>query len=289
MSPTIYADRSERGKLRFTGPQRAWFLHQIMTQAFEDMQAGEARPSAMITANGRMVGYLETVATADAIYAHFEAALIPTLPEAIGRYVLATQVEIAEVTDEFALILVAGDDWRAIVESVAPNGAIVHPTGEVGVPGAYLWVMHSEKEGLLMALGRAGLTPASDEELESIRVEAGIPRWGRDMDERTIPLEVGLAERAIHFSKGCYVGQEAMAKIHFRGKPNRLLRRVEVEGEAAAGDPVREGDAEVGRITTVSGRRGLAVLRHTVEPGAELRTDHAALKVLPSGGSEGKE
>lgn len=285
----MYADRSERGKLRFTGPQRAWFLHQIMTQAFEDLQAGEARASAMITAHGRMVGYLETVAIADAIYAHFESDLIATLPEAIGRYVLATQVEIADVTDDFALILVAGDDWHNVLEEVGPNGAIVHPTSEIGIPGAYLWVMHSEKEGVLMALDRAGLTEASEEELEAMRVDAGIARWGRDMDERTIPLEVGLAERAIHFSKGCYVGQEAIAKIHLRGKPNRLLRRVELEGEAASGDLVREGDAEVGRVTTVSGRRGLAVLRHTVEPGAELRTDHAWVKVIASGGSEGKD
>ncbi len=276
----VYADRSDRGKLRFTGPQRAWFLHQIMTQAFEDLQAGEARSSAMITASGRMVGYFESVATPDAIYVHFDSALIPTLPEAIGRYVLATDVEIADVTDEFALIVVAGQDWERAVEEVAPNGAIVHISEEIGMPGGYLWVMHSEKEGVLMALGLAGLAEASEDELEGIRVQAGIARWGLDMDERTIPLEVGLAERAIHFSKGCYVGQEAMAKIHFRGKPNRLLRRVELTGDVRAGDAVRQGDKEVGRVTSVAGDMGLAVLRHTIEPGDELRTDNAAVKVL---------
>ena len=106
----VYMDRSDRTKLRFTGPQRAWFLHQILTQEFEDIEPGQAREAAMLTAHGRMVGYLEVLATEDALLAHMEPELSPEFPEAIRRYVFATQVEIDDVTDDYALILVAGDD-----------------------------------------------------------------------------------------------------------------------------------------------------------------------------------
>src|SRR5688500_14109641 len=99
MTQLRMADRSARPKLRFTGPQAAWFLHQILTQAFEDMRPGEAREAAMITAHGRMTGYLEVLAADDAFRAHFEPALAATLPDEIRKYVFATQVEIDDVTD----------------------------------------------------------------------------------------------------------------------------------------------------------------------------------------------
>jgi folate-binding Fe-S cluster repair protein YgfZ len=130
MGQLVYADRSGRGKLRFAGPQRAWFLHQIMTQAFEDMAPGEARDTAMITAHGRMLGYLEVVATEDALLAHFEADLVATLPDEIARYVFATRVEIEDVSAEMGLVLVAGDGW----ERATAAGAIVHPTASLGIP-----------------------------------------------------------------------------------------------------------------------------------------------------------
>src|SRR5688572_28091922 len=110
----LIADRSQRGKLRFTGEQRAWFLHQILTQSFEDIRPGEARDSAMITAHGRMSGYLETIASQDAIYCHFEPELRETLPELSRNYVFATRVEIDDVTDEFGLVLLAGENWREV-------------------------------------------------------------------------------------------------------------------------------------------------------------------------------
>src|ERR687895_113368 len=100
MAELLYADRSDRGKLRLTGPQRAWFLEQILTNTFEDLSPGESRDAALLTAHGRMVGYMETVATDDSLLMHFEPELKATLPEAISRYVLATDVEITDVSDE---------------------------------------------------------------------------------------------------------------------------------------------------------------------------------------------
>ena len=278
METVVYADRSGRGKLRFTGPQRAWFLHQIMTQAFEDIAPGEARETAMITAHGRMLGYLEVVATEDALLAHFEAGLLATLPDAIRRYVFATRVEIEDVSAGMGLLLVAGEAWADAGASV--SGAVVHPTTSLGVPAAYLWVPASEVAPAAAALEAAGAGAATEDELEAIRIAHGVARWGYEMDLKTIPQEAGIEDRAIHFDKGCYVGQEAMAKINFRGKVNRRLALVEAEGGLERGAEVVADGATVGRVTSVAGRRGLALVKHTVAADTPVSVGASAARVV---------
>jgi folate-binding protein YgfZ len=272
----VYADRSDRGKLRFTGPQRAWFLHQIMTQAFEDMATGEARDTAMITAHGRMVGYMEVVATEDALLAHFEPGLVATLPDAIRRYVFATQVEIEDVSAEIGLVLVAGPGYDEAARSVA--GAVVHPTSSLGVPAVYLWT--PEVAGAIEALEGRGARAAKEEELEEVRIGNRVARWGHEMDFRTIPQEAGIEERAIHFDKGCYVGQEAMAKIQFRGKVNRRLALVQAERALEQGEEIVADGAPVGRVTSAAGPRALAILKRTVEPDTNVSVAGADARVV---------
>jgi folate-binding protein YgfZ len=271
----IYADRSERGKLRFFGPQRAWFLHQIMTNSFDPLGPDEVREAALLTPHGRMVGYLEAVATDDAILVHFESELRATLPDAVRHYVFATQVEIADVTDEMGLVLATGDDLAQI-----PRGLAVQSTHALGAPAAYIWV---EKEGvrlLVHELELAGYRPASEEALEAIRIENGAPRWGHDMNEKTLPQEARLEDVAIHFDKGCYVGQEAVAKIHFRGKVNRKLRKLEVDQPVSVGAHATLAGERVGVVTSSAGRYALAMLRHTVEPGTIVVAGDVEAKVV---------
>ncbi|HEV3472370.1 MAG TPA: hypothetical protein VG408_04085, partial [Actinomycetota bacterium] len=220
MTELLYADRSDRGKLRFTGPQRAWFLEQILTNTFEDLGPGEHRDAALLTPHGRMVGYMETVATDDSLLMHFEPDLRATLPEAIGRYVLATDVEITDITAERALILIAGDGWENLAANLGVH-AIPHPTRALGIAAGYIWVARDRIVGVVAAIKDAGARPVDEAELEMIRIENAVPRWGREMDDKTIPQEVAIDEYAVHYDKGCYVGQEAMAKIHLRGKVNR--------------------------------------------------------------------
>ncbi|MDQ4058879.1 MAG: hypothetical protein M3124_07120 [Actinomycetota bacterium] len=265
----VFADRSERGKLALTGPQRAWFLHQILTQAFEDIGAGEARDTALITAHGRMVGYMETLATEDAILMHFEPELRDTLPDALGRYVFATQVDIADVTEDYGLELVVASDWSEVAAEIAPE-AKAHRTLSLGVPAGYLWTEPHDVQRVQAELKGRGFEHASEKELEELRVERGMARWGRDMTEKTLPPEAGLDEVAVHYDKGCYVGQEAMAKIRFRGKVNRRLRRLESEGPLEAGVDLKLDDGKVGTVTSVAGNRALAMVRYTVEPGTQV-------------------
>jgi folate-binding protein YgfZ len=275
----LVADRSDRGKLRFTGEQRAWFLHQILTQSFEDMKPGESREAAMITAHGRMTGYLEALATQDAIFAHFEPELKDSLPESIRRYVFATRVEIEDVSDELGLVLIAGDGWLDCAKQTVAVPRI-HETKSLGIPAGYAWIDRAYLSEALTQLGKAGARPTTEEELEAIRIEHGVPRWGNEMDNKTFPQEAGIDERAVHYDKGCYLGQEAMAKIHFRGKVNRRVVKLMVEGHIDPGTELSIEDKKVGSITSAAKGRALALVNHTVEAGAQLSAGEVLAKVV---------
>jgi len=275
----LVADRSDRGKLRFTGEQRAWFLHQILTQAFEDIKPGESREAAMITAHGRMTGYLEALATQEAIVAHFEPGLKETFPEAIRRYVFATRVEIDDVSDELGLVLIAGEGWRELAQTAVPVPRI-HETHSLGVPAGYAWVDRDYVSDALTNLQQAGARPTTEEELEAIRIEHGVPRWGKEMDSKTLPQEAGIDERAVHYDKGCYLGQEAMAKIHFRGKVNRRVVKLEAEGPLKTGTELSLDDKKVGSVTSAANGRALALVNQAVETGSQLAAGDVQAKVV---------
>ena len=108
-----------------------------------------------------------------------------------------------------------------------------------------------------------------EEELERWRVEAGIPRWGREIDDTILPAEAGLTETHVSFTKGCYPGQEPIARLHYRGRPNRRLRRLEVEN-AKPGDEILLGEKVVGRVTSAVPGKALGYVRREVPDDAEL-------------------
>src|SRR3954453_3057676 len=127
----------------------------------------------------------------------------------------------------------------------------------------------------------AGLEPTlQEEELERLRIEAGTPLYGREIDDPVLPAEAGLEERAISFSKGCYPGQEPVARQHFRGKVNRRLRILGVSGAAPDPDtPVVFGEKEVGRVTSSVPGLSLAYVRVEVPEDAELRVGDATARI----------
>jgi folate-binding protein YgfZ len=117
------------------------------------------------------------------------------------------------------------------------------------------------------------------DELERMRIEAGTPAWGKELDDRVLPAEAGLDERAISFTKGCYPGQEPIARLHYRGKVNRRLRVLEVDG-AEPGQEIAYGGKVVGRVTSAVGDRALAYVRTEVPAGAELEVGTARARPL---------
>ncbi|MDQ5874545.1 MAG: hypothetical protein M3526_04080 [Actinomycetota bacterium] len=277
---TLFADRSNRAKLRVHGPKRLWFLHQQLTQAFEDMTPGAVRDAAMITVHGRMRGYLETIATEDAVLCHFEPELRPGLIEELSRFAPLIPVEIDDVTEDWGLVLVAGPEWKEGAR-LCPH-AVMHETASLGVPAAYLWMPAEATAKALSDLLEQGFEPAAEERLEALRIELGVPRWGREMDFKTFPQEVGVDERAVHYDKGCYLGQEAMAKIHFRGKVNRRLARLGGLQPLAAGAEVILQGKKIGAVTSSSNERALALVRAHVEPGTEVMVGGSAATVDPA-------
>ena len=279
ISEPVFLDRSSRGKFRFTGEQAAWFLHQVLTQAFEDIAPGQAREAAMLTVHGRMVAYVEVVATEDALWAHFEDDLRATFPDALSQMVFATQVEIEDLSDDFGLFLVAGDGWEQAVAKL-PSEYLVQPTKGLGESAAYLWIARDMTHALADELKSLGFRAATEAELEAVRVANGAPRWGFDMDAKTFPQEAGIDDHAVHYDKGCYLGQEAMAKIHFRGKVNRRLARVEAPEELRSGATLTKGGKSSGTITSASGRLALAMIRYDIAPGESLLADDVEVKVL---------
>jgi tRNA-modifying protein YgfZ len=274
----LYADRSERGKLAVTGPQRAWFLHQVLTQAFEDITPGEARDAAMITAHGRMTAFCEALATDDEILCHFEPELIGSLEESLRRYVFATQVEISDVTSLWGLVLITGSGWRELASRAVPR-ALRHETRSLGIDAGYVWLGKNDIREAMVALEATGAKAVAEADLEHIRIANGVARWGREMDSKAFPQEVGIEEKAVHYDKGCYLGQEAMAKIHFRGKVNRKLVRLTAASQLEAGTDVVEGDGKVGSVTSASDGVGLALVRHTVSPGVWVTAGGVAARV----------
>jgi folate-binding protein YgfZ len=126
------------------------------------------------------------------------------------------------------------------------------------------------------ALRDAGAADVPEDVAEIVRVERGRPRYGLDLDDATIPQEAGLNERAVSFTKGCYVGQETVARLFYKGKPNRHLRGLRLSGPAAHGDELVLGEKTVGKVgsavvSPVHGPIALALVRREAEPGATVR------------------
>ncbi len=131
----------------------------------------------------------------------------------------------------------------------------------------------ADRGSVAAALVQAGAQPVSEAAGEIVRVEHGRPRYGVDLDDTVIPQEAGLNERAVSFTKGCYVGQETVARLHYKGRPNRHLRGLRLSGPVAGGDELRVGERAVGRVgssvlSPVHGPIALALVRREVEPGA---------------------
>ena len=149
------------------------------------------------------------------------------------------------------------------VSTVVLGGAGGIPNRDYGEPAVEL--LDSDVDG--------------DADLERLRIEAGTPIYGRELDDRVLPAEAGLEERAISFTKGCYPGQEPIARQHFRGKVNRRLRVLDVEGSPPPETPVVHGEKDVGRVTSAVDGLALAYVRVEVPDDAELHVGGAPARL----------
>lgn len=239
-SPAVAADLSARTKLRLTGADRVRFLHGQVSSDVRALKAGQAHYACVMTAKGKMCADIFIHAEADALLLDADATLREELVARLERYLIADDVIIHDVTDELALFHVVPpqpDGWR---------------TQRLGVEGSDHFVPMAERAGFLA--GR-GLSEWSESEMELARISAGVPRWGLDLAPDTIPVEAGLEERAISYTKGCYIGQEVISRIKSIGQVAHRLVRLRSTGEMPVGGKILtvEGGA-TGEVTSVCAR-----------------------------------
>ncbi|HWV87997.1 MAG TPA: glycine cleavage T C-terminal barrel domain-containing protein [Capillimicrobium sp.] len=279
-------DRSERGKLALTGAGAKEFLNGQVTNDVLALEPGTGCYAAFLTPKGKMLGDLRILDLGDELWLDTERGALQALFDMIRRYKIGYDVELHKRTLECGLLSLVGPRAREVA------GALELPSAEhssmrarrggadvilVSTADGVDSICAAEDVGAVRAAFlEAGAEEVPEEAAEVVRVEAGRPRYGIDLDDTVIPQEAGLNERAVSFTKGCYVGQETVARLHYRGKPNRHLRGLRLHGEAATGDPLRLGDREVGRVGSVAdsptlGPVALALLRREAEPGSEVR------------------
>jgi folate-binding protein YgfZ len=278
-------DRSERGKLALTGPDAKAFLQGQVTNDIERLEPGHGCYAAFLTPKGKMLGDMRVLDLGDELLLDTERVALQGLFNMIRKYKLGSDVELHKRTVELGLLSLIGPDARRVA-GAGTLGAAEHDNARVRVGdrevtvvttdvGLDVFCQADDTAAVRAALEAAGSMPVSEAAAEVLRVERGRPRYGIELDDTIIPQEAGLNERAVSFTKGCYVGQETVARLFYRGKPNRHLRGLRLSGTAATGDELRLGEKVVGRLATVvvsplHGPIALAIVRREAEPGETL-------------------
>jgi tRNA-modifying protein YgfZ len=285
-------DRSERGKLALTGADARSFLQGQVTNDVEGLSPGEGCYAAFLTPKGKMLGDLRILDAGDEVLLDTERVALQGLFNMIRRFSIGYDVELHKRTLERGLISLIGPD----ADRVAGAGEL--PAKEnahsvVSVPateltarairtdvGIDLLCDAADTDALRAALEDAGAAPVAEAAVECLRVERGRPRYGIDLDDSVIPQEAGLNERAVSFTKGCYVGQETVARLYYRGKPNRQLRGVRLSGPSSPGDELTLDGRVVGQLASVAesprlGTIALALVRREAPPGTHVAVSGA--------------
>src|SRR5215831_4001829 len=242
-------DTSAREVVRVTGPDRVSFLQGMVTQEVEALPPGGVADAALLTPKGAMVADARVLKRAEDLLLLTEPGYGPAVLGALGRYLISEDAELSDASGELGQLSLVGPEAEALAQRVLGLGAPADGTlrpfdagGTTGwampqgllLPGVDLLVPVGALDRVFDRLLEAGATPVGFAALEVLRVERGTPRFGADMDDRTIPLEANL-QRAIHYQKGCYIGQEVIARATFRGHVNRHLVGLRFAGSGGAG------------------------------------------------------
>jgi folate-binding protein YgfZ len=277
-------DRSGRGGIAVVGPDGAEYLQGQLTNDVESIAVGEGQYAALLDRKGHMQTDMRVLRPAtEEILLDFEPAARAAAVRHLTMYSVGRDVQIVDSTEERAVVSLIGPR-AAEIAATPPLPEFANEMASVaGIPvlavgtrqGIDLFLPSGERDRLIAALTDAGAVEVSPEAVEIVRVEAGVPRFGAEMDTATMPAEAGIVEDAVSFTKGCYIGQETVARLHYKGKPNRHLRGLRLSGAAEPGAALRLGEKEVGTlggavVSPALGPIGLAIVRREAEPGTEI-------------------
>lgn len=293
-------DRSHRGRLQVFGERAAEMVAGLVTNDVSGLAPGQGCYAAALTAKGKIIADVRIFVEEGSVLTDAPPRAAEAWASMVKKYVNPRLAPHADVTATLRDVGIFGANARHVMSAItgvpspalsalAPYAhvtvdldgvrAIVASVPELGVEGFELILPAEAFPAMWQRAMDAGATPAGLEAWEIARVEAGRPEWGIEMDDSTIPQEANFDElHAISYTKGCYVGQETVARVHFRGHVNRHLRGVRAEGT----EPVPRGatlhddtGAQVGDVRSavrspMLGGIGLAMIRREVEPGASL-------------------
>lgn len=297
----LFFDRSDRMRIRISGPKAAELVTGMVTNDVSAMQPGEGQYAAALTPKGKIVADLRIFALDDAVLIDTPAAAAPGWKEMVRKYVNPRLAPYHDVSSELRDIGVFGRSARSVVSqalgmddrdlaTLAPYSHVSRPfenatvliarVPEMDMEGYDIFLPPEEAASLVTKLQAAGISAGSRETWEIARIESGRPEWGTDMDDSTLPQEANFDELgAISYTKGCYIGQETVARVHFRGHVNRFLRRLRFVTRPAppkGAELLDEAGKVIGdiRSSALSPRYGgvaLGMVRREVTPGTTLQ------------------
>jgi folate-binding protein YgfZ len=298
-------DLGWRGKIALTGSDRVRWLNGMVTNNVRDLAPGHGVYAFLLNPQGKIQGDLYAYNRGESLLVDTERAQVPRLLELFDHYIISDDVEVRDLSQALTSIGIAGPESGPVLKSAGIDGPQLAPlqfadvvrrgigmtivkTDNPLIESYELWLSAEHARVLWEALLDAGAQPAGTRALEWLRVAAGIPRFGQDIRERDLPQETEQA-RALHFSKGCYVGQEIVERIRSRGAVHRKFTGFEVEGLLPAAETKIQADGkDIGEVTTATSlplagvNRQVAlgyVRREFARPEQALTAGEAQLKI----------
>ena len=275
------ADRSERAKFLVRGSEAADFLQGQVSNDVEALAPGQGCYATILNTKGKLRTDLRILRGGSWFFLDGEAIGHAVLRHMLETYSLGRDVQSEDVTATRALVSLLGPGARSVLDAEPPEEENAFVEGEQGLyVSTHLGVDVIGEPGLEL-----GVPAVSHDVAECVRIESGRPRLGYDMDAETMPQEAGINERAVSFTKGCYVGQETVARLHYKGKPNRHLRGLRLSEPVERGTDIMLGEKVVGRVgsSCVSPSLGpiaLALVRREAEPGDSVTVNGATAELV---------
>jgi folate-binding protein YgfZ len=304
----VYADRSDRLRMRFTGAKAAEALNGLVTNEVTALAPGHGQYAAALTPKGKVIADVRIFARSGETLVDVSASAAPGWSAMIRKFVNPRLAKYEDISQHVGNVGVFGVNAAAIMRAVFPDAALtdlapyshvvattsvdslwIARVPDYGLDGYEIFGPTADLDAVRQKLSEAGAIEVSQEALHVARIEAGRPEWGLDMDESALAQEVDMDRlNAISYSKGCYTGQETVARVHFRGHVNRLLRGLRFDVSALPPSGTELVDAEgkvVGSIRSAAtsprfGGIALGLIRREVEPGTALHTQVAGQDVV---------
>src|SRR3569833_2147323 len=286
-----WLDISGRGKIRVTGEDRVRFLHAMTTNHVKELALGTGCYAFFLTAQGRILADANVLCLADCFLVDTEPGSRQKLIEHLEKFIIADDATLEDLTPVLASIAVEGPTSPSLLAAVGVPANETHYGSSMkwgarlvarlnitGSDGFFIFMPADDKQEVIRQIKAAGAADGDEEAFRTVSLELGKPRYGEDISERYLALETSQTN-AMHFHKGCYIGQEIVERTRSRGLIGRVLRPLEIEGQQAPerrtklfAGVVPDGEITSAAYSPVLGKVvALAYLKvEYVEPGVEL-------------------